>query len=191
MNPEIIHVNRCTLKRICRVSGLPWDYRVSELACVYTKAITEDVDWQAVYTDILRDISKYLSKEQSLHRLTTAEELYRTTIRAATIAGSCSAETSVTPDPPETMTFGGDIIFIGSLPGCDFVVANTPPLALIIATLPRINRILIVDPGSNSGYRILNTNMKSYPGKRIFTAWNISSTINIRIENTVFTVFAK
>lgn len=176
--PHNIHVSRCTLKRICKVSGLPWDPRVSELRSVYSMALA--ADWQAVYTDAVRDISKFLSKETSLHRLTTPEELYRTTVLAETLKGKTER------------TFGGDLIFIGSHTGCDFIIEGIPRLALIIATLPRINRILIIDPGSECGYSVISPSaVASQRGKRVFSTWSILETLSIRVHTTTFTVFAK
>lgn len=172
MSSSIIHVTGTTLKRWCKVSKVQCDAPLQELRQFYLKAIHED--FMTIYTFVLNDVSQYLLRGKPLHRLTTAEELYRTHIVASS---------------GEHGTFDGDLIFVGSHLSCNLVIKDIPQFALIIATLPGINRILIVDPGTACGYTVGNIHSK--PKRRKLSVFQITDTISVTIHNTILTIFAK
>lgn len=166
-----ISVTDVTLERMYMMSGMTTD-KPSELCEFYTTAIQGD--FKETYTLFLQDISKYLLAGRSPHRLTTAEDLYAFRVIHNGITYNCH----------------NDYTFIGSDLRCDIVIPDTQACILIIVIIPRVNRILIIDPGTDVGFKTvshhLHTSPVSVPGKRVFGVFDIHDNITVCIaDNTL------
>jgi len=171
---QVINVTDKTLERMHKITGMA--DQSNELCDFYTAAIQGD--FKETYITFLQDLSKCLLEGKSLHRLTTPEDLYAFRVTHQGVTYNCS----------------NDYTFIGSDPQCDIVIQGAQECALIIVIIPHIDRIIIIDPGTDIGFETLSqhayTSPVSVPGKRVFGIFDIHDHIVIRVADNTFYISA-